>query len=90
MGDSEVPSMIEIQKYALQTNDKNSKARMTAAAGEALVYIVYCDLPSVEPVHTSAPSPRTMAAQMSRQARVCCVSPSIPAPDNMRAAAAGH
>ena len=39
---------------------------MTAAAAEALVYIVYCDLPSVEPVHTSAPSPGTMAAQVSR------------------------
>ena len=37
---------------------------MTAA--EALVYIVYCDLASVEPVHTSAPSPGTMAAQVSR------------------------
>ena len=40
---------------------------MTAAAAEALVYIVYCDLASVEPVHTSASSgTMTMAVQVSR------------------------
>ena len=64
---------------------------MTAAAAEALVY-VHCDLPSVEPVHTSAPSPGQGQWQLKCpvMARVCCVSPSIPAPDNMTAAAAGH
>ena len=36
---------------------------MTAAA---YIYIVYCDLASVEPVHTSAPSPGTVAVQVSR------------------------